>query len=99
MTTRRGKSTKGLAPVEVSRRTEQSEQALLLDLKEGAEFTGLTRHKLYRRIAEGNIPADIILRIGGRVYLKRRPLEDWLGVHGAPPTDGRTTAGRAGAGR
>jgi predicted DNA-binding transcriptional regulator AlpA len=54
----------------------------LLNLLEASPFLGLSRNRLYDRIARKQLPEHIVVRLGSRIYLKRAPLLKWLGVLG-----------------
>lgn len=55
--------------------SEKSE-ALLLSVKEAAEFIGISRSLFYELHAEGKVPAPV--RLGRRVLWRRDELKDWV---------------------
>jgi excisionase family DNA binding protein len=50
----------------------------LLDLREAAPLIGKSRDRLYVWIHSGAIPAQIVVRLGDRIFLRRAALLKWL---------------------
>ncbi len=59
-------------------------ELLSTDLAASWYFSGEDPESLRRRIRANQIPSDIVLRIGRTIFLRRRALEEWLGVSPSP---------------
>lgn len=69
---------------------------VLLTVKEASEITGLCTDRIYRLCQQDKFPHK---RIGGRVYIPRKALMEWLGevepapvVHKIEPPDPKQLA-------
>jgi len=64
---------------DTKRASQTSETAIetgLLSVTETGRRLGLQPNRVYERIAQGLIPG--VVRLGGRVYVRREILERWL---------------------
>jgi predicted DNA-binding transcriptional regulator AlpA len=68
----------------------------LLTADELSAEAGLAVSLLYRWVAEGHFPTELIFRVGRRIYFKRA-LVAWLAGVSLDGTPGATTARRVGA--
>lgn len=60
---------------------ERKEEPILMEADEVVNLmgAGMTKRKLYRAVAEKQIPPEIIQRFGTRIYFRRALLIKWLG--------------------
>ena len=57
--------------------TVTAEGPLALTVSEAAEVVGVSRRTMYRAIEAGEVPT-VQLVPGGRLYIARRALDEWL---------------------
>jgi excisionase family DNA binding protein len=62
--------------------TDTADGPLALTVSEAATLVGVSRRTMYRAIEAGEIPT-VQLVPGGRLYIARRALEDWLSPESA----------------
>ncbi len=55
----------------------------LLTVSEATKLVGWNRDVMYRRIVNGELPKELVIKVGhgrGRIYFRRRPFMAWLGA-------------------
>ncbi len=57
---------------------EQTEERKLLPLKDAAKYMSRSQSSIRAMIGSGEIPEDVVKRIGRRVYLRKAELDRWL---------------------
>ena len=60
------------------KRGKRTAPGALLDLEAAGAILGLTAHRLAVRVRNGQVPRQVIVRLGKRIFIAKPALDLWL---------------------
>jgi hypothetical protein len=69
----------------------EDKEPLLMEISEAVTLFGarMNKRKLYRAVAEKQIPSEIVMHFGTRIYFRRPLLIQWLSGSGIKKNEGK----------